>query len=173
MTPRTVGAPGIDPRLARLWPLLLFLLAVLVRLPKLTTIPAPTDEVDELLVALTIYRDGAHPLTTSEPYLGPLFVYLLAGAYTLLGPTLTAARTVALVSSALVAPAAAWLGASVRGPVTGLAAGALALGAFGLVVGGHVAWSHGEAPTLVTAALACLVLAAHGHRPRLGPSTEP
>ena len=151
-------------------PLLLFLLAVLVRLPKLTTIPPPTDESDELLVALAIFRHGARPLTTSEPYLGPLWVYLIALAYTILGPSFAAGRVVAMLSSALSAPAAWALARRSGGLVAGAAAGMLMVFAFGPVVeGGHIAWSHGGAPAFMALSLAALVAATQGKPRRLWP----
>lgn len=148
-------------------PVALFLLALLVRLPKLTTIPAPTDETDELLVALEIVKHGAHTLTTSEPYLGPLFVYLLAGSYAILGPSFVASRVVALICGALVAPAAWAFGRAAHGQAAGIVAGLVMLFAFGpVVLGSHVAWSHGAAPTFVALAMAALVMATRAHNRR-------
>ncbi len=141
-------------------PIVLFLLALAVRLPHFATIPAPTDETDELLLALSIVRHGALPLTANEPYLGPLPVYLTAAAFSLLGPSFAAGRLVALLLGALIAPATWALGRSLAGKRAGLAAGCLSVAAFGpVLVGSHIAWGHGLAPSLVALALAGLVAA--------------
>src|SRR3954471_16634463 len=60
--------------------------AALVRWANLWSVPIFTDEGDEAGLALRIYRDGARPLTNDDPYLGPLFNYLLAGLFWLAGP---------------------------------------------------------------------------------------
>jgi len=154
---------------SNVWPLLLALIlcAVLVRFPEMAVVPAPTDETDELLVALSIYRDGARPLSTSEPYLGPLHVYLISLAYTLLGPSFEAGRALSVVMGALVVPAAWLLARTLAGRVAGNFSALVMLCAFGpVVLGSHVAWSHGYAPTLLAGSLAALAASAHGSRPR-------
>lgn len=137
-------------------PLALFALALVIRLPYLAAIPAPTDETDELLLALEILG-GARPLTANDAYLGPWPVYLTAGAYTLLGPSLFAGRLVAALLGALIAPATWALGRSLGGGRAGLAAGLLAAASFGPVLLSHVAWGHGAAPALAALALVGLV----------------
>ena len=67
--------------------------AAAFRWPDLWTIPIFTDEGDEIGLALRIVRDGARPLTNDDPYLGPLFNYLLAGLFWLAGPLVIAGMT--------------------------------------------------------------------------------
>ena len=62
------------------------MLSVRARWTNLQTIPAFTDEVEEVALALAIFREGAWPLTNVDPYIGPLWNYLLAAAFWLLGP---------------------------------------------------------------------------------------
>jgi hypothetical protein len=150
---------------ALLAPLALFALAVAVRWPYHATIPAPTDETDELLLALSILRHGAHPLTANEPYLGPLPIYLTALAYALVGPSFAAGRAVAVLLGALIAPATWALGVTLGGRRAGLIAGLLAACAFGpVVIGSHVAWGHGLAPAMVALAVALLIWASRSGR---------
>jgi 4-amino-4-deoxy-L-arabinose transferase-like glycosyltransferase len=66
---------------------LLVVIAAAVRWVDLWSIPIFTDEGDEIGLALRIARDGAHPLTNDDPYLGPLFNYLLGGLFWLAGPS--------------------------------------------------------------------------------------
>jgi len=146
----------------------LFVLALVVRLPAFGTIPPPTDETDELLVALRVYQGEILPLTTSEPYLSAVFVYLLAGMYALAGPSYTAGRTVALLCGALLPPFAWTLADRLYGPVAGWVAGLLLVFAFGpVVLGSHVAWSHGAAAAFVALSLAGM-MAMRGGRFRRG-----
>jgi hypothetical protein len=141
-------------------PALLFGAALLVRLPYLGTIPAPTDETDELLVALSILREGTHPLTTSEPYLSGVWVHLIAAVFALFGTGFVQGRIMNLLLGSLVAPATWAFGRIVAGPLAGLVAGGATVLGFGLVVmGSHVAWSHGTGATFVAVAATCLALA--------------
>ncbi len=153
--------------------LAVFALAVVVRWPLYATIPAPTDETDELLWALRMVRDGSRPLTASDPYIGPLCTWLTALAFFLSGPSFEIGRAVALVLGALTAPATWLLGRWLAGPGAGLASGLLLAVAFGPVVMSHVAWSHGSAPALVALGLAFLVgaTAPHGRPGRTGEPT--
>lgn len=137
------------------WPLALFALALAVRLPYFTTIPAVTDETDELLWALRIRAEGFRPLSASDAYIGPLAGYLTALAYALVGPSLASARWVALLLGAAAAPATWLLGRCAAGPGrTGPVAGLLVALAFGPILISHIAWSHGAAPAWLALALA-------------------
>ena len=94
-------------RLVRaLWaPVLLYLLALALRWPELATIPAVTDETDELLWSLALLQRDLWPLTASDPYIGPLANYATAASFELLGPSLAAGRTAAIALGAWIAPA--------------------------------------------------------------------
>ncbi len=172
-----------------IWPpLLLYLLAIALRLPALTTIPAITDETDELLWSLAIFRGEHWPLTSSDAYIGPLANYVTAASYTLFGPSLASGRAAAIALGALIAPATwaltgaaacaqsrlaadgAPMGEEAKGESpghpAGILAGVLAAVAFGPVVLSHVAWSHGGAPAWLALALAGLVAASAARTPR-------
>src|SRR5215207_4897724 len=121
--------------------------AAAVRWLDLWTIPIFTDEGDEIGLALRIVRDGARPLTNDDPYLGPLFNYLLAGLFWLAGPNPWLPRALMLVLGAVtVVPTyllarelAAGTGAG-RGRTIlagALAAGLLAVNAGHVVVNSH------------------------------------
>ena len=136
--------------------------AAAIRWGDLWTIPIFTDEGDEIGLALRIARDGARPLTNDDPYLGPLFNYLLAGLFWLLGPTPWLPRGLMLALGALtIVPAyllarelsltadASARRAVVAGSVT---AGLLAVNAAHTLVISHVAWGNCVTPLLTTTA---------------------
>ncbi|MCC7368441.1 MAG: glycosyltransferase family 39 protein [Chloroflexi bacterium] len=60
---------------------LVVLAALALRLPYLWQVPRFTDELQEILWALAIYRGEILPLTAVDSYYGPLWSYLLAGAF--------------------------------------------------------------------------------------------
>jgi hypothetical protein len=156
------SSSGAAARPWRVWvtPALLFVVALLVRLPHFATIPAPTDETDELLGALAIVRDGARPLVTSEPYLAPYVMYAMALAFKLFGPSFALGRGVHLVLGALAAPATWALGRALGGRRAALVAGLAMAVAFGpVILSSHVAWSHGSAATFLALGLAALLVA--------------
>jgi predicted membrane-bound mannosyltransferase len=126
--------------------------AALVRWVDLWTIPIFTDEGDEIGLALRIVRDGARPLTNDDPYLGPLFNYLLAGVFWSVGPGPWAPRGLMLALGTLTVVPAYLLarelslsaGASTRRAVVagGLAGALLAVNAAHVLVRSHVAWGN-------------------------------
>src|SRR5215213_9127359 len=75
--------------------------AAAVRWVDLWTLPIFTDEGDEIGLALRIVREGARPLTNDDPYLGPLFNYLLAGLFWLVGTDPRLPRALMLALGAL------------------------------------------------------------------------
>jgi 4-amino-4-deoxy-L-arabinose transferase-like glycosyltransferase len=150
--------------------------AAVVRWIDLWTLPIFTDEGDEIGLALRIVRDGARPLTNDDPYLGPLFNYLLAGLFWIVGPGPWLPRALMLVLGALtVVPTYLLarelsLGAGAgRGRASlsgGIAAGVLAVNAAHVIVNSHVAWGNCITPLLTTMAGWLLARAA-----RLGDGT--
>jgi 4-amino-4-deoxy-L-arabinose transferase-like glycosyltransferase len=152
--------------------------AAAFRWPDLWTIPIFTDEGDEIGLALRIVRDGARPLTNDDPYLGPLFNYLLAGLFWLAGPNPWLPRALMLAVGALTAlPAyllardlAAGTGAGHgRASLAGaLAAGLLAVNAGHVLVNSHVAWGNCITPLFTTMAGWLLVRAARPVHPTPG-----
>jgi hypothetical protein len=141
--------------------------AALIRRVDLWSIPIFTDEGDEIGLALRIVRDGARPLTNDDPYLGPLFNYLLAGLFWVAGPGPWLPRALVLALGACtIVPTyllARELGLGVgatrgRAILAGsLAAGLLAVNAGHVVVNSHVAWGNCLTPLLTTTA--CWLLA--------------
>src|SRR5215207_8968285 len=75
--------------------------AAALRLPYLWDVPRFTDETDEVLLGLQIARGQRLPLVNQEAYIGPLWNYLLAGVFLLIGPSLYVGRAVALAFGAL------------------------------------------------------------------------
>jgi len=52
-----------------------------VRWPYWRTIPLPGDETNQATLAMHIARGEIWPLTGTDAYTGPFFVYLMAGLY--------------------------------------------------------------------------------------------
>lgn len=152
----------------RLWLLEAGLVLVLVgvagtiRWVDLWTIPIFTDEGDEIGLALRILRDGARPLTNDDPYLGPLFNYLLAGLFWIVGPGPWLPRSLMLVLGALTIVPTYLLAREIslsagatrsRAIAAGIiAAGLLAVNAAHVVVNSHVAWGNCVTPLFTTTA---------------------
>jgi 4-amino-4-deoxy-L-arabinose transferase-like glycosyltransferase len=61
------------------------LVGALVRWPFLQQIPRYSDETGEIQFALRITRDGLRPITSADPYIGPLHHYLMALGFRLGG----------------------------------------------------------------------------------------
>jgi MYXO-CTERM domain-containing protein len=140
--------------------LVLVAVAAAIRWVDLWAIPIFTDEGDEIGLALRIFRDGARPLTNDDPYLGPLFNYLLAGLFWIAGPgpwlprglmlalgALTVAPTYLLAREISLSTGASNGRAMVAGSV---AAGLLAVNAAHVVVNSHVAWGNCVTPLFTT-----------------------
>ena len=105
--------------------LLVFLVAAFVRLQGLWDAPPFEDEHGELLLGLETARGHALPSRGSDPYLGPLFSYLLAAGFWLAGPTETTARGVAALAGALSVALAFLVGRELYGRAAGLIGAAL------------------------------------------------
>jgi 4-amino-4-deoxy-L-arabinose transferase-like glycosyltransferase len=148
--------------------LALLAFAVAVRLPYLHLVPRYTDEVKEVMWALRIYWGEQLPLAAHNGYSGPLWNYLLAVVFALLGPSPGVPREVVLVAGALTVVATYALGRSMDGRTASLVGGALMATSFVPVfVNSHVAWSICITPLLTTLAL----LALHrGVRSESGPA---
>src|SRR4051812_16544006 len=130
----------------------LALAAAAIRWVDLWSIPIFTDEGDEIGLALRIVRDGARPLTNDDPYLGPLFNYVLAAVFWVAGPspwlprllmlglgTLTVVLTYLLARELTLAAGGTARQATVGGAI---AASLLALNPTHVVVISHVAWGN-------------------------------
>ena len=142
--------------------------AVVARLPNLLSIPAFTDEVEEVALSLDILRDGVHPLTNVDPYIGPLWNYLLAGAFWLVGPSAAVPRAIMLGAGVLTVLLTYALGRALHGRRVGLlAATLLATSAVHTAVNSHIAWSNCITPLFTTAGLLVVARGLHENRPRL------
>jgi hypothetical protein len=148
----------------------LLAVATLARLPELLAIPAFTDEVEEVSLGLAIFRDGLRPLTNVDPYIGPLWNYILAGLFWLLGPSITIPRGLVLIMGVLTVLLTYLLGRVWYGRRVGLL-GATLLGASAAhtAVNSHIAWSSCVTPVFTTAGLLVLSYALRDDRPRLLP----
>lgn len=180
-------APGVRWRLRPL-PLALLglgLLAWAVRLYALWDVPRFTDETVEAGIGLAILRGESWPLTNRDPYIGALWNYLLAMAFSLTGPSLYTPRAVvALFGMATVFPAWALarsvaaarpamadaVGVTPYAELAGsVAALFLALAPAHIVVNSHIAWSNCITPFFTTLGLWLTHRSISQERPRLLP----
>lgn len=142
-----------------------FVLAILLRWPYLQDIPRFTDELQEVLWALAISQGEILPLTAVDSYYGPIWSYLLAGLFALVGPSPELPRiAAALIGSGLVA--LTYLFArDVAGHWPAFIAAGLMLTSGGhVIINSHTARSNSLTPLFTTAAL-WLVFRALSERP--------
>lgn len=127
------------------------LLAALgLRLPHLLTIPAFSDEIDEVMRGLGILHGDPLPLTNVTTYIGALFNYLVALTFALVGPHVVAPRALVMVAGVLTVAATYLLGRQAGGPLAGLiAAGLMATSGVHIVVNSHIALSSSITPLFV------------------------
>lgn len=129
------------------WVLLLTLVALAIRWPHWRTIPRPGDESNQATLAMHIARGEIWPLTGTDAYTGPYFVYWMAGLYRLgvtdpqLGRTLlliTGTLLVAVIYALARRLTGSWIAASV-------AAALIATNPHLIVLSSH----HGAATTMM------------------------
>lgn len=166
------AAPWSRPRLALVDCAALVglaLLALVIRVPSLLTVPRFTDEQLEVLYTLPLYRHQALPLVGFDPDNGPIFSYLMAALFWVVGPQPYVPRVLVLLIGVATVAAVYLLGRSVGGRLAGLiAAGLLATSATHVLVNSHIAWSNSTTPLFTTLAFATLVPAVtRGSGPRL------
>jgi 4-amino-4-deoxy-L-arabinose transferase-like glycosyltransferase len=163
--------------LAAVW-----IVAVGIRLPYLWTVPALTDETDELLRALARAQAGGWLLPGSTvSSVGALHELLFAALYALVGPSPYLPRLVTAIQAALTVPLVYVLTRELCRPLgrrrieeafvmprlAGLiAAGLLATSAAHVVITSHVARSESFTPLLVIALLYAVERALNGKRGR-------
>jgi 4-amino-4-deoxy-L-arabinose transferase-like glycosyltransferase len=128
--------------------------ALLLRLPYLWQVPRFTDELQEVLWSLAIYRGEILPLTAVDSYYGPLWSYLMAGSF-LLDPSAQyleylpriAATLLALVSVAVTY----YVGRDMAGVRAGLIAAAFMATSGGhIIINSHTARSNSITPLIST-----------------------
>lgn len=136
---------------------LAFLAAALaIRLPEFMQIPRFSDEGFEALWALDIVLGKHYPLTNVTPQLGPIFPYLLAFLFHIVGIHLELPRLMTTVFSSLTVGMTYAAGRYAANRVVGIIAGSFALTNPALVVFGHNGWSGSLTPFFATAAFAAL-----------------
>ena len=91
----------------------------MVRIPYLQTIPAFSDELNEVMLGLGILRGEGIPLTNVTSYIGAFYNYLVAGAFFVIGPQIIAPRALVMVLGVLTVAATYLLGRQVAGPLPG------------------------------------------------------
>ena len=139
--------------------LVLFVGALVMRRPHLMLLPAFSDESLEVRWAMDIALGRRLPLTAYDSYYGPLFPYLIAGAFKVFGVGLTVPRTVIMVFGSLTASATFWCGRVVSGRWTGAIAGCLVAVSPALVFySSHYGWSNSLTPCFSILAVTCLYL---------------
>ncbi|MFN8521917.1 MAG: glycosyltransferase family 39 protein [Chloroflexota bacterium] len=138
-----------------------FLVALVIRLPYLATIPSLTDEAYEVLRGLQIARGELLPLTNVNAYLGSGYNYLLAAMFLLIGTDASVSRALVCAIGAAAAPATAVLARTLGGSerVAIIAGGLVATSGVHVLVSSHVAWGHSVTPTVTALAIAALVTA--------------
>lgn len=144
----------------------ILVIAFAARAYALRDVPRLTDETDEVMRGLAIARGEMFPLTNVDAYIGPLWNYLLAFWFFVVGPTTMLPRALTLGVAILTVGATARL-AREMACRTGLGARAdlIALGAalllasssFHAVVSSRIGWSHALTPLAVTIALILLL----------------
>jgi 4-amino-4-deoxy-L-arabinose transferase-like glycosyltransferase len=134
---------------------LLFLLALILRLPYLHDVPRyPWDELRESGVALSIARGEAFPLTNFDSYIGALYNYLLAGAFFVFGEHPSVPHLVVAFICSATAPILYLFGKEIDSRATGFIAAALfSCNAQQIFNGSHWGYSNSLTPVFSTLAL--------------------
>jgi 4-amino-4-deoxy-L-arabinose transferase-like glycosyltransferase len=124
--------------------------AVVLRLPYLWDIPRLTDELQEILWALSIARGEILPLTAVDSYYGPLWSYLLAAVFWLIGISDWAPRLVATIVAAVTVGLTYLIGREITSRWAALTGAALMLtsGAH-IIITSHTARSNSATPLLL------------------------
>ncbi|MCW5853887.1 MAG: glycosyltransferase family 39 protein [Anaerolineae bacterium] len=143
------------------------LAALALRQVNLVWAPSYTDESREVLWAIQIYQGSHYPLTGCDPYLGPIFPYLLALLFHVFGLNLVIPRLTIAVFGALTVPVVYLLARQTGSRRVALAAAGLTLVSPMLTTWiSHKAFSAGLTPFFVALTLASLSAAVA--RPRSG-----
>ncbi len=83
------------------WVLLLTVVALAIRWPYWRTIPRPGDETNQATLAMHVARGEIWPLTGTDAYTGPYFVYWMAALYKLGVTDPLLGRTLLLITGTL------------------------------------------------------------------------
>lgn len=140
--------------------------AIAARAYQLRDVPRLTDETDEVMRGLAIARGELLPLTNVDAYIGPLWSYLLAFGFLVVGPSSLLPRFASLLAALATVAATAWLGREValrlgwKDRTALLALGGallLATSSFHAIVSSRIAWSHALTPLIMTVALTLFI----------------
>lgn len=143
----------------------LAVVAALLRLPYLWDVPRFTDELQEVLWALAIYRGEILPLTAVDSYYGPLWSYLLAGVFGLGSDPEFAPRMVAMLLAAATVSLTYLVATDMAGRWVGLVTAALLATSGGhVIINSHTARSNSITPLLTTVAVWLVYRAARSGR---------
>src|SRR6266511_1846177 len=130
---------------------LILLVALAVRFVELRDVPRFTDETDEIVRGLLIARGEIAPLTNVDAYIGPLWSYLLAAAFSVAGTSSWVPRLLTVLAGLATVGAAFLLGSALarRLGLTGWdwlvglgTALLLATSSFHALVSSRIGWSH-------------------------------
>ena len=148
---------SLGPRLGKWWTehrwdvligVILFTLAILVRLPYYLEVPHVTDEFREVQIATEVAQGTYYPLFFSTTdYLGVVHSYLLGMFFRLAGISLYTPRLYMVIMGALAVVLTYWWAREMgrRGPAL-LAAGLMLTSPMHIVIGSHVAWMNCTTP---------------------------
>jgi 4-amino-4-deoxy-L-arabinose transferase-like glycosyltransferase len=138
-------------------------LAFALRLHGLMDLPRLGDETREVQLGLRVAHGELFPLVGVDPYVGALFTYLVAGAFSAIGPTLDAGRLVVMTAGLFTIVLTYLLGRDLasHGGVTDardrlvglLAALLLAVSGPHIMTSSRIAYSNSLTPLFTTAAL--------------------
>jgi 4-amino-4-deoxy-L-arabinose transferase-like glycosyltransferase len=149
---------------------LLFGVALLLRYPNFMTIPPLTDEFKEVGWAMGMLEKHRWTLVAVDAYDGPLFAYLLAFLFRVLGYNMYLPRAFVLVVGSLTVVTTFFLAKELaRGDrrVGLIAASLLAVNAHHILFNSHVAWSNDTTPFFATLAILAYLHATRRNHPRL------
>lgn len=133
-------------------PLLLFFLALAVRLPDYRLIPYYHDEWGEVYLAYQIYHQHILPLHDAGKDIGALFNYVLAGLFYLFGPRLYLPRLMVTLFSAATVPLTYKLARQLAGNYVAVLAALGEATSVIAIINSHLAWSNELTPFFVVAA---------------------
>lgn len=125
---------------------IIFILALIVRIPWLWLVPRYVDELKEVNLGYLIYLGQALPLHNIAHDIGSMHNYILGGLFRLFGPSIYLPRLYVAVLSALTVVLVYILGRKLFGQWVGLvAAGLLLTNGMDILVT-HMAWANSTTP---------------------------
>jgi 4-amino-4-deoxy-L-arabinose transferase-like glycosyltransferase len=133
--------------------LILFLLALIVRIPYLYDVPRFIDEWREIALSVQIARGEAWPLHNTSHDIGPIHNFVLAGLFKVFGYSVYLPRLYVAILSAATVVVTYWITRHWFGRMTALIAGLLLATNSMHILVTHMAWSNVTTPFFVGLAL--------------------